>query len=618
MVAETGSDQQLRDVLEIASALSSEADLPRLLDLILAKARALTSADAGSIYLVEKGKNARFGLSESGEADVDKLWFAAAQNSSLEARSLGKDQIDPDAIETNRSQVFDVRFPISAERLVGWAVLERETLNIPDVYHLDPSLPYQFDASVDRQLGYRAVSMMSVPMQADNGDVVGVLQLINRKKDFRFVITPENATDNTLAFDRSDQVLIEALSNVAAVCVQRTQLMASQDQLLDSVIALMAGAIDAKSPYTAGHCERVPQLAMMLAKEAEDQQDGPFQDFAFEDAEAWREFRIGAWLHDCGKVTTPEYVVDKASKLEANFNRIHEIRTRFEVLLRDAQIARLEGRLAGGDPAQLDQDFEARQQELQDQFQFIAAANLGAEFFDQEKITRLQEIAKQTWVRHFDDSLGLAWEESQRRLAHSPAADQLPVVEQLLSDQPWQRKKRSESEALPEGYGFDLDVPEDTFNYGELHNLSVSRGTLTPEERYKINEHVVQTIVMLESLPLPRGLMRVPEYAGTHHETLRGDGYPRKLPPEKLSVPSRIMAICDIFEALTASDRPYKKAKSLSVAVDILAGFRDRGHIDSDLFELFLTSDVYRQYAEQFMAEDQIDPVDIEKYLKAT
>ena len=354
MVAETGSDQQLRDVLEIASALSSEADLPRLLDLILAKARALTSADAGSIYLVEKGKNARFGLSESGEADVDKLWFAAAQNSSLEARSLGKDQIDPDAIETNRSQVFDVRFPISAERLVGWAVLERETLNIPDVYHLDPSLPYQFDASVDRQLGYRAVSMMSVPMQADNGDVVGVLQLINRKKDFRFVITPENATDNTLAFDRSDQVLIEALSNVAAVCVQRTQLMASQDQLLDSVIALMAGAIDAKSPYTAGHCERVPQLAMMLAKEAEDQQDGPFQDFAFEDAEAWREFRIGAWLHDCGKVTTPEYVVDKASKLEANFNRIHEIRTRFEVLLRDAQIARLEGRLAGGDPDQLD------------------------------------------------------------------------------------------------------------------------------------------------------------------------------------------------------------------------------------------------------------------------
>ena len=197
------------------------------MDLILAKARALTSADAGSIYLVEKGKNARFGLSESGEADVDKLWFAAAQNSSLKPGLWGKIKLT-DAIETNRSQVFDVRFPISAERLVGWAVLERETLNIPDVYHLDPSLPYQFDASVDRQLGYRAVSMMSVPMQADNGDVVGVLQLINRKKDFRFVITPENATDNTLAFDRSDQVLIEALSNVAAVCVQRTQLMASQ------------------------------------------------------------------------------------------------------------------------------------------------------------------------------------------------------------------------------------------------------------------------------------------------------------------------------------------------------------------------------------------------------
>ena len=616
MVAEIGSDQQLRDLLEIASALNSEPDLPRLLDLILVKARALTSADAGSIYLVEKGGCARFGLSESSEAEVDHLRFAAAQNYSLEAYSLVQDQIDSDAFEAKRSQVFDVRFPINDEHLAGWSALERETLNISDVYRLDPSLPYRFDESVDRQLGYRAVSMMSVPMQVDGGEVVGVLQLINRKKDSRLVITPDNATENTLSFDLSDQVLVEALSSLAAVCVQRTQLMASQDRLLDSVIALMARAIDAKSPYTAGHCERVPRLAMMLAKEAEGQQEGPFRDFVFEDAKGWREFRIGAWLHDCGKVATPEYVVDKASKLETNFNRIHEIRTRFEVLLRDAQIARLEGLLAGGEPTQLNHDFEARKQELRDQFQFIAAANLGAEFFDKEKIACLREIGKQTWVRHFDDSLGLAWEESQRRLAHAPAPGQVPVVERLLSDQPWHHQKRSESEALPEGYGFDMDVPEDAFNYGELHNLSVSRGTLTPEERYKINEHVVQTIVMLESLPLPRGLRRVPEYAGTHHETLRGDGYPRKLPPEKLSVPSRIMALCDIFEALTASDRPYKKAKSLSVAIDILAGFRDRGHIDSDLFELFLTSDVYKRYAEQFMAEEQIDPVNIEKYLK--
>ena len=230
---------------------------------------------------------------------------------------------------------------------------------------------------------------------------------------------------------------------------------------------------------------------------------------------------------------------------------------------------------------------------------------------------RLLQIGAQPWQRHFDDSLGLSWEEQQRRLAHAPAPDSLPAAETLLADQPWHRSPRP-SETLPDpAFGFQLAVPADAFNHGELHNLSVSRGTLTAEERFVINDHIVQTIVMLERLPFPPHLARVAEYAGTHHETLRGDGYPRRLRAEQLSIPARIMAIADIFEALTAADRPYKRAKPLSQALAILAGFRDRGHIDPDLFELFLTSGVYRRYAERFLSPDQIDAVEIAALLQA-
>jgi HD-GYP domain-containing protein (c-di-GMP phosphodiesterase class II) len=605
------ADRTLPEILAIATAISGAGDLRSLLHLILGKARALTAADAGSIFLVERAAPPRFGMVEApaaeGGAAEDRLWFAVSQNASIEARRAG-------GIE---QQVHDIRFPLSAERLVGWCALSGEVLNIPDVYALDPALPYRFDSAVDRQLGYRAVSMLTVPMRSTSGAVVGVLQLINRKLDAEAVLTPDTAVALTAPFDQRSQGLIEALAALAAVCVERTQLLEGQERLLDAIIALLAGAIDAKSPYTGGHCERVPELALLLAEAAEAHSEGPLAGFRFGSAEAWREFRIGAWLHDCGKVTTPEYVIDKATKLETNVNRIHEIRTRFEVLLRDARISRLEALLAGGDPADLDRRLAEREAELQEQFAFVAASNLGGEFFADASVERLGRIGAQTWQRHFDDTLGLAWEERQRRCSHPPAGDALPAIEQLLADQPWHRIRRPAAQRPDPRYGFRMEVPSDVFHLGELHNLSVSRGTLTSEERFLINDHIVQTIVMLERLPFPPGLARVAEYAGTHHETLRGDGYPRRLGADQLSVPARIMAIADIFEALTAGDRPYKKAKTLSESIRILAGFRDRGHIDADLFDLFLTSGVYLRYAERFLHPEQIDAVDIQPFLQS-
>jgi HD-GYP domain-containing protein (c-di-GMP phosphodiesterase class II) len=595
----------LVDILGVATALSGATDLPTLLHLILTTSRQLTNSDAGSIFLVERADTRR---DPDGE---DQLWFAVSQNDSLQQGSAAQG-----SAPGMEQELLDIRFPLGPERLVGWCAISGEVLNITDVYQLDPALPYRFDRSVDQRLGYRAVSMLTLPLRSVSGEIVGVMQLINRKHDARARITPERATELVRPYDSNDQRLIVALASQAAVCVERTQLFESQERLIDAIIAILAGAIDAKSSYTGGHCNRVPELGIMLAEAAAATTSGPLANFGFADEDAWREFRIGAWLHDCGKVTTPEYVVDKATKLETIHNRIHEIRTRFEVLLRDAEIERLQGLLAGGDPEHLAARFEARRRQLQDDYAFVAASNLGGECFDSAKAERLQQIAQQTWQRHFDDTLGLAWEEHERRTdGGRRPADRLPVTEPLLADKPWHRIPRPPQQVPDPRYGFRMAVPELLYNLGELTNLSVSRGTLTDEERYKINDHIVQTIIMLEALPFPRKLARVAEIAGAHHETLDGRGYPRKLNAGQLSIPARIMAIADIFEALTAADRPYKRAKTLSESIDILAGFRDRKHIDPDLFELFLRSGVYRRYAELFLKPEQIDDVDIERYL---
>ena len=597
------SEQALVEILNIATTLSGASDLRTLLQLILSKSRQLTGSDAGSIFLVERCDARR------NPGGIDQLWFAVSQNASL-AASSATDRVD----EGIDSTVSDIRFPLTPERLVGWSALSGEVLNIPDVYQLDPGLPYRFDRAVDLKLGYRAVSMLTVPMRSTSGETVGVMQLINRKRDLRTILTADTAAGLVRPFDAFDQRLIEALASQAAVCVERTQLLEAQERLIESMITLLAGAIDAKSPYTGGHCERVPELAMMLARAAEETAEGPLADFRLGGEQAWREFRIGAWMHDCGKITTPEYVVDKATKLEANYNRIHEVRTRFEVLLRDARIAWLEGVINGGDPAELEAAYLQRQSQLQADFAFVADCNLGGEFFGPDKVESLRAIASQSWQRHFDNRLGLAWEELSR---HNDSAQELPVSEPLLADHAWHVIPRQSNQIPDASYGFKLEVPEHLYNLGEVHNLTISSGTLTNEERYKINEHIVQTIMMLETLPFPANLSRVAEYAGTHHETLDGKGYPRRLTADDLSVPSRIMAIADIFEALTASDRPYKKAKTLSECLKILAGFRDRQHIDADLFALFLRSGVYRTYAERYLKPEQIDAVDVETYLAA-
>lgn len=381
-----------------------------------------------------------------------------------------------------------------------------------------------------------------------------------------------------------------------------------QEELLNSIIKLIAEAIDAKSAYTGGHCERVPAIAQLLLDEANNSKEGAFKDFTFNSTEELREFEIGAWLHDCGKVATPEYVVDKSTKLETIYNRIHEVRMRFEVLWRDAEISYLKQSIS-------EQELKEQQDNLRDDFEFLAGTNVGGEFMNIDKQQRVQEIANKEWLRYFDDRLGLGEVEALRY--EKQESKELPVLEKLLSNKIEHIVKRENFDSSNyEQEGFKLEVPEYLYNYGEIYNLCIEKGTLTAEERYKINEHVILSIKMLEKIPFPEHLQNIPEYAGTHHETLIGTGYPRKLTKEDLSIPARIMAIADIFEALTASDRPYKKAKTLSASIKIMSFMVKDQHIDADLFKLFLTSGVYKDYAQKFLKPEQIDEVDVASYFR--
>ncbi len=386
-----------------------------------------------------------------------------------------------------------------------------------------------------------------------------------------------------------------------------------QKKLLDSIIQLIAEAVDAKSSYTAGHCKRVPQIANLLLEAAEKSKEGKLKGFYFHKSSQQDTFNMAAWLHDCGKVTTPEYVVDKATKLETIYNRIHEIRMRFEVLWRDAQIEYLEACLSGKDKDEALIFMNNKQKELLDDFAFIAQCNIGNEYMSKADIERIKDIANKKWLRNFDKTLGVSEEELKR---YDDKAESLPVQEELLADKLEHIIKREHFDFKSyEQEGFKEDVPKHLYNHGELYNLCIEKGTLTPEERYKINEHVIMSIKMLEKIPFPKELTKVPEYAGQHHERLDGKGYPRKLNEKELSIPSRIMAIADIFEALTAADRPYKKAKTLSEALDIMHNMAKERHIDKTLFELFVKEKIYLTYAKEYLKKEQIDEVNEEKYL---
>ena len=571
-VAMTAMKHSLRHFLDLSAALSAERDFDTLLDLILRETMGVAGANGGAVHL----------LSDEG------------------------DLLEPAAARMHDS--------VSATAAMTWSLQSPESVAAP-VQAYRAGTPVEVDFSWDnpahlkaygplfKGLGTSRLRLLSIPLRNRQNEILGTLTL-------SFALPGEGGGQ---PLGPARVAFVRALSGTAAVAIDNQLLLRARKELLQSFIQLVAGAIDAKSPYTGGHCQRVPELARSLAQAACDATEGPYADFAMT-PDQWEALHIASWLHDCGKVTTPEYVVDKATKLETLYNRIHEIRTRFEVLKRDVLIERLQAELGDAGTTRARDQAAPALAALDDDFAFVARCNQGGESLSAAAVERLQSLGRRPWWRTLDDSLGLSAAEERRQTRPRPP---LPAAETLLRDRPEDLVARPEAEKLPLGnrWGFRMTQPEHLYNRGELHNLSVSRGTLTEEERYKINEHIVQTLKMLEELPFPRHLREVPDIAGGHHERIDGQGYPRGLTGAQMSPQARMMAIADVFEALTADDRPYKAGKPLSEALGILRRMAGEGHLDPDLLDLFLRSGVCMAYARRFMAADQVDVDDVAAYL---
>ncbi len=523
---------QLERLNAIGVALSSEPDNKRLLETILLGAKELTNADGGTLYTV---------------TDEGKLKFEIMRTLSLNI-SIGGTTGKP--IPFSPLPLFlDDETP-NHNMVAACSVLKDQTINIDDAYLAD-GFDFSGTRAFDEKMHYRSKSFLTVPMKNHEGEIIGVLQLIN-------AIDPK--TKEVIAFTQSHQRLVESLASQAAVAMTNQNLIGGLKGLFESFIKLIADAIDEKSPYTGGHCQRVPELTMMLAEAAMKTKSGPFRDFSMSEKEFY-ELKIAAWLHDCGKVTTPEYVMDKATKLETIYDRVHLIEQRFDLLKAQRENAFLRLMLdAESENRQryeqsMQQEINSINEQLDSDKAFIRKVNMGSESMREEDHERIMSIANYELI----DAAG--------------------NTTKFLTDD-------------------------------EVYNLTIQRGTLTPEERGVINNHIAVTIQMLEALPYPKDLMRVPEYAGGHHERMDGKGYPKGLTRDEMSIPARMMGIADIFEALTAEDRPYKKAKTLSETLTILGKMKLDHHVDPDIFDLFVREKIYLRYAERFLDPSQIDEVD--------
>ncbi len=517
---------RFKQLNQIGIALSVGHDLGTLLESILTAARALTNADAGTVYLCD--------------AEKEKLIFQVVHNDTWKS-TQGV------AISLPAIPLMDKEGAPNHRNVASHAALSGETINIPDAY---AAAEYDFSGTVtfDNLTGYRSRSFLTVPMRDHEGKITGVLQLINAQ---------DPGSCSVIPFSPDDQELVESLASQAAVALNNNRLIMQLENLLESLIKMVNTAIDDKSPYTKGHCERVPILAMMLAEAVHDADSGPLTGFKMSQGDR-RELWIAAMLHDCGKISTPVHVVDKATKLETIFDRIHLVDTRLELLRRDAEIVMLrrvaqvgEG-TSGAEEAR--QVWRERLEQLEQDRALLHRCNIGSEFMADEEMERVRSIARRQWR----DAWG-NWNE-------------------LLSAD-------------------------------EVENLCIRSGTLTAQEREIINHHIEVTLSMLESITWPAEYQKVAEFAGGHHERMDGKGYPHGLKRGEMSVQARIMGIADIFEALTARDRPYKKGKTLSESLSILRKMKLSGHVDPDLFDIFIGEKVYLKYAEQFLSPEQIDNV---------
>ncbi len=520
-----------KKLIDIGIALSAEKDIFNLLELIVDSARDFTNADGGTLYIVSD--------------DEKSLNFEIVQTNSLNIRMGGK---TGEKINWPPVPLFNEDGSQNKENVSTNVALTKKLVNIPDVYDVE-GFNFEGTRKFDESTGYRSMSMLVIPMLNHENEIIGVLQLLNAKDEI---------TDETIPFTDENIDLTASLASQAAIAVTNVRLIQDLKDLFDSFIRTIATAIDEKSPYTAGHISRVANLTMEIARRINVTEWGKYGKFNFSDDEL-EELRLAAWMHDVGKITTPEHVVDKSTKLEKIFDRVDLLKIRFEAIKlqmekewfsKKIKILTAEGK-ESEKLAELDSEYSGKISKFSDDSEFCMQCNEPGEFMEDDKIERLQEFAKQS-------------------------------------------------------YGFNGES-QPYISGDELLNLSIKRGTLNESDRKIIENHATMTLKMLNELPFSKKLRHVPEYAAAHHEKLNGTGYPLKLKGKEISVQARVMAIADIFEALTAKDRPYKKPMKLSQAIQILGYMVKDEHLDADLVDVFLKEGMAEDYANEHLLPEQID-----------
>ncbi len=520
MFGASACNDHIKSMIKIGVALSGEKNIDRLLEMILNEASKFTNADGGTLYIMSD--------------DETELLFAIIQNDSLGVRMGGTGgKITWPAVKLKNIDDSPNHSNVSA-----YVAISGEAVNIADVYDTD-GFNFEGTKKFDQDNGYRSQSMLVVPMRDHENEIIGVLQLLNAQ---------DQATGAVVSFSLESQEMTLSLASQAAVALTNNRLISDLGNLLESFIKTIATAVDEKSPYTGGHVRRVAQLTMTIADKINKKNVGPFASVKFSE-DQMRELRMAAWLHDVGKITTPEHVVDKSTKLEKVYDRITDVKTRFELLKCEYQQAMREAK--NNETGDLPEKMEREIKILDEEYHFLVKTNRGSEFAGDEMIERIKKIGQRKW---------------------SANGQIMPLL------------------------------TED-----EIYNLSVRRGTLNDEERNIINNHAAVSYKMLSELPFPKKMRHIADYAAAHHEKLDGTGYPLGLKADQLFLQSRIIAIADIFEALTAKDRPYKKDKTIAESLKIMESMVKDKHIDPDLFELFIQEKIYENYMLQEFELQQED-----------
>ncbi|MCI4627106.1 MAG: GAF domain-containing protein, partial [Candidatus Magnetoovum sp. WYHC-5] len=516
-----------KKLLQIGTALSVEKNLDALLELIVVEAMNLTNADGGTIYLISDDE--RF------------LAFKILQNISLNYKMGGTSGTPVSFPPLN---MYKPNGEKNDQMVAVHVAFTGHTVNIADVYEVD-GFDFKGAKRFDQMNNYRSKSMLVTPLRNYEYEIIGVLQLINAMEVDGSIVT----------FPTYNQELIESLASQAAVVIDNATLIKDLDDLQMGIIQAIASAIDEKSPYTGDHIRRVTEITMMLAHGICKSNDERWMNFTMDKNEE-KTLKIAAWMHDVGKIITPEHIIDKATKLEKIFDRINLVIARFEIVKRDRELRFLIERTQLNPNEisyrKLEEEYKKDIAEMNDDVDFLRCVNIGAEYINDAQLERIEQIAQK--------------------------------------------------------YKITINGQEDNIlTENEVKNLSIRKGTLTNEERAIVENHVMSTIKMLVKLPWPKKLKNVCEYAGEHHEKIDGSGYPHKLAAEELSIQSRILAVADVFEALLAKDRPYKRGKTISEVVEILISMTKEKKLDGDILDFFIKSGLMVDYAKKELLSSQLD-----------